>query len=59
MFVIAVVSAKGGVGKTTISANLAAAIALTGRPVLVVDLDPQNAMQWHLGGLKGWREGEE
>jgi len=51
MFVIAVVSAKGGVGKTTISANLAAAIALTGRPVLVVDLDPQNAMQWHLGGL--------
>ena len=51
MFVIAVVSAKGGVGKTTISANLGAGIAQTGRPTLIIDLDPQNAMQWHLGGL--------
>jgi len=51
MFVIAVVSAKGGVGKTTISANLGAGIAQTGRPALIIDLDPQNAMQWHLGGL--------
>ena len=33
MFVIAVVSAKGGVGKTTISANLGAGIAQTGRPI--------------------------
>ncbi len=51
MFVIAIVSAKGGVGKTTVSANLAAGFAQRGRPVLVIDLDPQNAMQWHLGGL--------
>ncbi|MFZ6686981.1 cellulose biosynthesis protein BcsQ [Undibacterium sp. SXout11W] len=51
MYVIAVVSAKGGVGKTTISANLGAGIAQRGRPALIVDLDPQNAMQWHLGGL--------
>lgn len=51
MFVIAVVSAKGGVGKTTLSANLAVGIAQRGHPTLVVDLDPQNALQWHLGGL--------
>lgn len=44
---IAVVSPKGGVGKTTVAANLAAAIAVRGRPVLLVDLDPQNALRLH------------
>lgn len=51
MVVIAIVSAKGGVGKTTITANLGVAIAQRSYPVTIVDLDPQNAMQWHLGGL--------
>lgn len=49
MTVIAIISPKGGVGKTTVSVNLACALAASGRPVRVVDLDPQNAMRLHLG----------
>lgn len=41
MTVIAVFNQKGGVGKTTITANLASAIAQNGVQPLVIDLDPQ------------------
>lgn len=49
MKVLAIASAKGGVGKTTVTANLATALSHAGQPVLVADLDPQNALRLHFG----------
>jgi len=46
---IAVLNQKGGVGKTTTTANLGAAAAKLGRRVMIVDLDPQANLTAHLG----------
>ena len=48
MQIIAFISGKGGVGKTTLTANTAIALAQRGKRVLVIDLDPQNALRLHL-----------
>ncbi|MEO6808712.1 MAG: ParA family protein [Isosphaeraceae bacterium] len=50
---IAVLNQKGGVGKTTSTVNLAAALANEGHKTLVLDLDPQAHATLHLGLLPG------
>ena len=58
MRTIAVAGRKGGTGKTTTAVNLAAWLARQGRPVLLVDLDPQANATLHLGAASNtsvWR----
>jgi chromosome partitioning protein len=49
-------SEAGGVGKSTLAANLAAAHTQNGRDVLVIDLDPQQSSLTYLLGIVAHRD---
>ena len=54
MKTISVINYKGGVGKTTITANLAAELARRGETVLLIDLDPQSSLTFSFFGVDDW-----
>ena len=49
MRVVSISNQKGGSGKSTTAVNLSAYMALTGKRVLLIDLDPQGSLTTHLG----------
>ena len=49
MFIVALSSTCGGVGRTTVTAGLSSALARKGQRVLAIDLDPQNMLGLHQG----------
>ncbi len=55
MKVISLINYKGGVGKTTITANLGAQLAKNGLRVLMVDLDPQTSLTFSFVKQDDWQ----
>lgn len=56
MTVVSVINYKGGVGKTTVTANLAAKLAARGRSVLMIDLDPQASLTFSFIPQDQWKD---
>lgn len=55
MKVVSVINYKGGVGKTIVTANLAAYVASQGKRVLMIDLDPQTSLTFSFMQVDEWR----
>lgn len=55
MPVVSVINYKGGVGKTTLTANLGAELAFRGKNVLLIDLDPQASLTFSLVKPDYWK----
>ncbi|MER7010863.1 AAA family ATPase [Saccharopolyspora sp. NPDC000359] len=56
MRVVAVMNYKGGVGKTTLTANLGAVAASRGLRVLLIDLDPQTNLTFSFFSIDEWHD---
>lgn len=54
MKVVSVINYKGGVGKTTVTANLASEMVRRGKKVLVIDLDPQTNLTFSYMKVEEW-----
>jgi chromosome partitioning protein len=54
MAVVSVINYKGGVGKTTLTANIGAELANRGRTVLLIDLDPQSSLTFSFSRIDQW-----
>lgn len=56
MATVSVINYKGGVGKTTVTANLAAELAFRGYKVLAIDLDPQASLTFSFISVDEWHK---
>lgn len=59
MDIVSIINYKGGVGKTTITANLAAELGFRGYKILCVDLDPQASLTFSFISVDEWRNNYE
>jgi chromosome partitioning protein len=57
--VVSVINYKGGVGKTTLTANIGAELAFRGKKVLLIDLDPQASLTFSLVRPEYWQQNLE